>query len=203
MDAMPRLSRAESQARTREQLIATAKELFLRDGYGPTSLDKVADAAGYSKGAVYSNFRNKDELCLAVLDDIHAEQAARIAEVITGSTTVEERLTRFQEWAERNIGDQAWTALEVEFAVNARRDERLRTELARRDKGIRDIIAGLVTANSTEFGLDLPLSSDDAATALLSLGIGLGIQRAIDPTIPVGVLTDVMRLVAGRAVSER
>ncbi|MFB9728751.1 TetR/AcrR family transcriptional regulator [Haloechinothrix salitolerans] len=200
---MPRLSRAESQARTREQLIATAKELFLRDGYGPTSLDKVADAAGYSKGAVYSNFRNKDELCLAVLDDIHAEQAARIAEVITGSTTVEERLTRFQEWAERNIGDQAWTALEVEFAVNARRDERLRTELARRDKGIRDIIAGLVTANSTEFGLDLPLSSDDAATALLSLGIGLGIQRAIDPTIPVGVLTDVMRLVAGRAVSER
>ncbi|WP_034276182.1 TetR/AcrR family transcriptional regulator [Haloechinothrix halophila] len=200
---MPRLSRSESQARTREQLVATAKELFLRDGYGPTSLDKVADAAGYSKGAVYSNFRNKDELCLAVLDDIHAEQAARIAEVITGSTTVEERIARIQGWAERNIGDQAWTALEVEFAVNARRDERLRGELASRDKGIRDIIAGLVAANSAEFGIDLPLSADDAATALLSLGIGLGIQRAIDPTIPVSVLTDVMRLVAGRAVSER
>lgn len=198
---MPRLSRAESQARTREQLVATAKELFLRDGYGPTSLDKVADAAGYSKGAVYSNFRNKDELCLAVLDDIHAEQAARIAEVITGSTTVEERITRFQDWAERNIGDQAWTALEVEFAINARRDERLRAELARRDKGIRDVIANLVTANSTEFGIDLPLSADDAATALLSLGIGLGIQRAIDPAIPVTVLTEVMRLVAGRATA--
>lgn len=198
---MPRLSRAESQARTREQLVATAKQLFLRDGYGPTSLDKVADAAGYSKGAVYSNFRNKDELCLAVLDDIHAEQAARIAEVITGSTTVEERITRFQDWAERNIGDQAWTALEVEFAINARRDERLRAELARRDKGIRDVIANLVTANSTEFGIDLPLSADDAATALLSLGIGLGIQRAVDPAIPVTVLTEVMRLVAGRATT--
>lgn len=200
---MSRLTRAESQARTREQLIVTAKELFLRDGYGPTSLDKVADAAGYSKGAVYSNFRNKDELCLAVLDDIHAEQAARIAEVITDATTVEERLSRFNDWAERNIGDQAWTALEVEFAVNARRDERLRRELASRDKGIRDIISGLVTANSAEFDIDLPLSADDAATALLSLGIGLGIQRAIDPTISVSVLTDVMRLVAGRAVSER
>jgi len=198
---MPRLSRAESQARTREQLVATAKELFLRDGYGPTSLDKVADAAGYSKGAVYSNFRNKDELCLAVLDDIHAEQAARIAEVVTGSTTVEERITRFQDWAERNIGDQAWTALEVEFAINARRDERLRAELAQRDKGIRDVIANLVTANSTEFGIDLPLSADDAATALLSLGIGLGIQRAVDPSIPVTVLTEVMRLVAGRATA--
>lgn len=198
---MPRISRAESQARTREQLVATAKELFLLDGYGPTSLDKVADAAGYSKGAVYSNFRNKDELCLAVLDDIHAEQAARIAEVVTGSTTVEERITRFQDWAERNIGDQAWTALEVEFAIHARRDERLRAELAQRDKGIRDVIANLVTANSTEFGIDLPLSADDAATALLSLGIGLGIQRAVDPTIPVTVLTEVMRLVAGRGTA--
>jgi AcrR family transcriptional regulator len=40
--------------------------LFLRDGYAATSLEKVADEAGYSKGAVYSNFWNKDELCLAV-----------------------------------------------------------------------------------------------------------------------------------------
>ena len=44
---MPRLSRAASQARTRAQLIETARELFLRDGYFATSLDKVADAAGY------------------------------------------------------------------------------------------------------------------------------------------------------------
>lgn len=194
---MPRLTRAESQARTREQLVSTAKTMFLRDGYGLTSLEKVADAAGYSKGAVYSNFRNKDELCLAVLDAIHAEQAAMIAEVISDSASLDERLSRFQDWAERNIGDPAWTALEVEFAINAHRDERLRSELASRDKTIRELISALVTANSEEFGIELPLSPDDAATALLSLGIGLGIQRAIDPSIPSSVLTDVMRLVAG------
>lgn len=194
-----RLSRAESQARTREQLISTAKELFLRDGYGPTSLEKVAEVAGYSKGAVYSNFRNKDDLCLAVLDAIHAEQAALIAEAIGSAGTVEERLNRFQEWAENNIGDQAWTALEVEFAVNVRRDERLRAELAGRDKTIRDLLAVLVTANSEDFGIDLPMSAQDVATALLSLGIGLGLQRAIDPTIPVTVLTDVLRAFSGSA----
>lgn len=76
---MARLTRAESQARTREQLIETAKQLFLRDGYSVTSLERVADEAGYSKGAVYSNFRNKDELCLAVLDRIHDEQVALVA----------------------------------------------------------------------------------------------------------------------------
>ncbi|MQA61791.1 MAG: TetR family transcriptional regulator [Actinophytocola sp.] len=195
---MPRLSRAESQARTREQLVATAKELFLRDGYGPTSLERVADAAGYSKGAVYSNFRNKNELCLAVLDAIHAEQTARIVEVISGTRTLEERLTKFEEWAERHIGDQAWTALEVEFAVNARRDERLCAELASRDKVIRDLIASLVTANGEELGIEVPMPAGDIATALLSLGIGLGIQRAIDPTISASVLTDVIRLVVGQ-----
>lgn len=191
---MARLTRAQSQARTREQLVATAKELFLRDGYGPTSLEKVADAAGFSKGAVYSNFRNKNELCLAVLDDIHAEQVARVAEALGGASTIEERITRFQHWADQHIGDEAWTALEVEFALNTRTDQHLRGELAGRDKSIRDLIAVLVSANSEEFGVDLPLPADDVATVLLSLGIGLGIQRTIDPTIPASLLTDVLRL---------
>lgn len=200
---MARLSRAESQARTREQLVETAQQLFLRDGYGPTSLEKVADAAGYSKGAVYSNFRNKNELCLAVLDAIHADQVAKIAEVIGDSRTLEERLERFQTWAEQNIGDPDWTALEVEFSVHARHDERLRAELAGRDKTIRDLISALITTNAEELALDVPLSAEDAATALLSLGIGLGIQRALDPTIPASVITDVIRLFAGSRAATR
>ncbi|MEC3980798.1 TetR/AcrR family transcriptional regulator [Amycolatopsis sp. H20-H5] len=194
---MARLSRAESQARTREQLVTTAKELFLRDGYSVTSLEKVADEAGYSKGAVYSNFRNKDELCLAVLDSIHDEQVELVAEALTGADGMEGLLNAFQAWAERSIGDEAWTALEVEFATNARRDPQIRHELAVRDKAIRDTIAGLLTGYAERFGITLPMSADDAATALLSLGIGLGVQRAIDPTIPVTVLPDVIRLFAG------
>ncbi len=194
---MARLTRAESQARTREQLIETAKELFLRDGYTVTSLEKVADEAGYSKGAVYSNFRNKDELCLAALDRIHDEQVSMIAETLVGAEGMEGLLTAFQEWAERSIGDVAWTALEVEFATNARHSPHVRAELAARDKAIRDTIAGLLTDYAERFEITLPMSADDAATALLSLGIGLGVRRAIDPSIPVSVLPDVIRLFAG------
>jgi AcrR family transcriptional regulator len=190
---MARLTRAESQARTREQLVETAKLLFLRDGYSVTSLEKVADEAGYSKGAVYSNFRNKDELCLTVLDRIHDEQVAMVAEALAGADGMDGLLAAFQTWAERSIGDEAWTALEVEFAVNARRDPHVRAELAARDKAIRDTIAGLLTGYAERFGITLPMSADDAATALLSLGI----QRAIDPTIPVSVLPDVIRLFSG------
>jgi AcrR family transcriptional regulator len=200
---MARLTRAESQARTREQLVDTAKELFLRDGYSVTSLEKVADEAGYSKGAVYSNFRGKDELCLAVLDRIHDEQVNLVASALAGAEGMEGLLTAFQAWAERSIGDEAWTALEVEFATNARRDPHVRAELASRDKAIRDTIAGLLAGYAERFGITLPMPAGDAATALLSLGIGLGVQRAIDPTIPVHVLPDVIRLFAGSAVSTK
>jgi AcrR family transcriptional regulator len=200
---MARLTRAESQARTREQLVDTAKELFLRDGYSVTSLEKVADEAGYSKGAVYSNFRGKDELCLAVLDRIHDEQVNLVASALAGAEGMEGLLTAFQAWAERSIGDEAWTALEVEFATNARRDPHVRAELASRDKAIRDTIAGLLAGYAERFGITLPMPAGDAATALLSLGIGLGVQRAIDPTIPVHVLPDVIRLFAGGGTSTK
>lgn len=194
---MPRLTRVQSQARTRARLVATAKTLFLRDGYAVTSLEKVADKAGYSKGAVYSNFRNKDQLCIAVLDEIHAEQVAMVTKALAGAHTIEERLTAFQAWAEANIGNEAWTSLEVEFAVGARRNPAVRKALAIRSRAIRDTIAQLITVQADQLGIAPPIPADAVATALLSLGIGLGVQRAIDPSIQVSVLTDAIRLVAG------
>ena len=75
MTAPTRLSRAESQALTRQRLVDVARDLFLREGYAKTSLERVAEEAGFSKGAVYSNFGGKDDLCLAVLDSIQGEVA--------------------------------------------------------------------------------------------------------------------------------
>jgi AcrR family transcriptional regulator len=194
---MARISRAESQARTRETLVQTAKKLFLRDGYAATSLEKVADEAGYSKGAVYSNFRNKDQLCLAVVDAIRGDQAQRMAKALGGAATLEEMLTAFQAWADETIGDQAWTVFEVEFATRARQDDVVRRELAQRNADIRAAITTLLTAHAEEFGIELPMPAEDCATALLSLGVGLGVQRAIDPEVGIAVLPGVIRLLAG------
>lgn len=193
---MARLTRAESQARTRKQLIETAQKLFLADGYAVTSLEKVADVAGYSKGAVYSNFRNKNELCLAVLDAIHQDQADLMAATLADAHGLDELLAALRLWAEHSVGDQAWTALEVEFATNMRHDERIRHELAVRDKAIRDAIADLLQEHAERIGITLPMAPADCATAVLSLGIGLGVQRAVDPSIGVQVLPEVIRILA-------
>ena len=190
---MARMTRAESQAQTRSQLLATARQKFFTDGYHPTSLERVADAAGYSKGAVYSNFRNKDELCTAVIEEIREE---RLGEVL-GLVSQPDRFDAIRDWAERVIGDPGWTPLEAEFAVHARTNEQLRTELAGRLDNIIEMIANVVESVGD---LDLKMPGREAATVMLALGVGLGLMRSVDPSIPVNGLIDTLRLVAGQPI---
>jgi AcrR family transcriptional regulator len=193
---MARMTRAESQAQTRSQLVETAKRMFFTDGYHPTSLEKVADAAGYSKGAVYSNFRNKDELCTAVLDEIRAERLGEVLEIIARPDTPS-RIEALRAWADRVIGDPGWTSLEVEFAVHARRDEKLRADLA---AGLDNILEMLSTGVESADNPDLKMPGREAATTMLALGAGLGLLRSIDPSIPVNGLIDTLRLITGQPV---
>ena len=188
---MARLTRTESQAQTREQLLATARHMFFADGYVLTSLEKVADAAGYSKGAVYSNFRNKVELCTAVLDEVRAERIEEILGIIALGDR-ELQLTAFDEWARRVIGDPGWTSLEIEFVSNTRKNDEVRDALsARLDSIINLMAAGINVAP----GVETRLPSHETALTLLALGTGLGFFRSINPSVPVDGLIDTMRII--------
>ncbi|WP_067562352.1 TetR/AcrR family transcriptional regulator [Nocardia acidivorans] len=197
---MARLTRTESQARTRADLLATAREMFLTDGYAKTSLERVAEEAGYSKGAVYSNFRTKSALCLEVLGLIHETKFAEAAELLEGDGTLEERLARFQGWAERTLGDVGWTMLEFEFAIVARDDPALQAALVSNLAVVRGTIGARLQGLADSNGLTLPLPAEDAATAVLSLGLGLGILRAIDPSLSAGLITDAVRAMLSGSV---
>ncbi|BCK58294.1 TetR/AcrR family transcriptional regulator [Nocardia wallacei] len=190
---MARLTRSESQARTRADLLATARDLFLTEGYARTSLERVADAAGYSKGAVYSNFRTKSQLCLDVLADIHERKFTEISALLADEGDLEQRLARFQEWAERTLGDVGWTMLEFEFAIVAREDPQLQAALVSNLALVRGMVAAQLETLADAFGARLPMSAADAATTVLSMGLGLGIQRAIDPSLPARLITDAVR----------
>jgi AcrR family transcriptional regulator len=193
---VPRLTRAESQARTRARLLEIARPMFLRDGYAATSLDKVADAAGFTRGAVYSNFRNKDELCMAVLDEIRTERAGDILAILQ-ATTLRERIERFEAWAENVIGDPGWTRLELEFGVQASADDALREELGARIVGLTQLIAeGVRTFEHTD-GAELRMPAEEIGVALLSLGVGLGVFRSIEPKLPIGALVNTLRVLTG------
>ncbi|KAA1425797.1 TetR/AcrR family transcriptional regulator [Nocardioides antri] len=196
---MGRVTRKESHAQTRERLVETAHRLFLSDGYNATSLDKVAAEAGFSKGAVYSNFATKHELGLAVLDVLHLERAMSLAAAVRDAETAEERIEAFARWAEDNIGDVGWTALEVEFATSNRHVKGIDQALAGRRRELTAAVADLIEQQATDLGLTLPLPAEDAAVQLLSLGIGLGVQRAFDPELPVTSLVDLLRSLLDRS----
>ena len=91
----------------------------------------------------------------------------------------------------------------MEFGSQVRRDPALLKEFAERGNAIRTLIANLVTVGASEMGTRLPMPADRIAAALLSLGVGLGLQRAIDPSVSVSVLTDTIRVFAGAAIPTR
>jgi AcrR family transcriptional regulator len=206
---VPRLTRAAAQQRTRRALLRTARELFLRDGYFATSLERVADAAGYSKGAVYSNFASKDELCLAVLDRLLAERGRELALAWAAAPDVEARATALGRWFEAVTDDRGWITLEVEFASQLRSNPALRTAFAERAAGLRRTLGALIQAsvdpdqasvdpgqasNDPEQG-PAPAGStaEDLAGALVSMGLGLALQRAVDPSVSVAPLVAAVR----------
>src|ERR1700735_5925499 len=63
-----RLTRQESRLETRARLLESAAQLFARGGYEGASVDLIAESAGYSKGAFYSNFESKEAIFLELLD---------------------------------------------------------------------------------------------------------------------------------------
>ena len=78
------LTRAERREQTRDDLIAAADRLFVEGGFHATSLDQIAAAAGYTKGAVYSNFASKEDLFFAVYERRAGVAEAQLTEQLAG-----------------------------------------------------------------------------------------------------------------------
>ncbi|HVK23560.1 MAG TPA: TetR/AcrR family transcriptional regulator [Actinokineospora sp.] len=190
---MPRLTRAESQARNREALLLAARELFLSDGYQATSIAKVADMAGFSTGALYSNFDSKAEMALLVLRDIQREQLDELTAVLTGRLTVAEKIDQIQAWAERAM-TTGWPRLELEFALDARADSALIAAEAERQRSAVDRIAQAIASDQeTEHLLGfVPVRA--VAEACFNLAIGWATRKLIDPNVSSAGLFDLARL---------
>lgn len=183
---MTRLSRAEQRARTRAELLTTARAEFGRNGYAATSLTTIAERAGYSKGAVYSNFNDKPALCQAVLAGIRAGKIAELGAITESSDDLIVVAEALGDWFRATVGDVEWTSLELEFAALARTDPQVRTMIVDSRREMSDAIAGLLDRVLTHAGPTsgalLP-DTADLADLLLSTGIGMGISRAFDPAV--------------------
>ena len=186
-----RLTRTERSARTRAELMASARQLFLRRGFHASSLELVAEEAGFTIGAVYSRFGSKADLFLAILDE-HIDQ------IVAGVTQVAGLDQPLPAHAELLAGrrmallerERDWFPLVLEFWSHAARDERLRREFAARHERLVGAYAGLIEADYARLGLALPLAPEVLARAVVAMGNGVALERLADPgRVPEGLLS--------------
>lgn len=180
-----RLLRAERKERTRAELVGAARSVFLRHGFHAASLEEIAEEAGYTKGAVYSNFAGKDDLFLAVLEDHSQRRARAYSEIIFDHDDIEDSyraVARF--WREANEREPEMARLIAEFLVHASRQEPLRTAAREvRERGTA-AIAGLVDELAARHGIEFTLPTHDVVRGSGALNRGLAIEQLIDPALP-------------------
>jgi len=187
MTATARLTRAERSAQTRGELLDAAQRRFFEAGYHATTLDHVADDAGYTKGAVYSTFGSKAGLFLALFDDIVDQRLAATRAIIDGENSGAEASLRAladQPVEERNA---RFLLLSIEFWVHAAREPALLDAFSERYRRLRASLAELAPDAS-------PIAPERWALVTLALSNGFALERLIDPEgVPGDLMGDVQR----------
>jgi len=168
----------------RADVLAAAREVFAELGYHRASLESIARRAGYSKGAVYSNFDSKDDLFLALLEPETLQMAQAVAAYEpTGDLRTD--LDRIAAGLELLTVATPANLLFAEFRAHAARDP----ELAKRVAVLRATITEELTADLTglveRMGGRLRIPARDAVTLLLAVVNGLALERVGTDNNPV------------------
>lgn len=119
---MARLTREESQALTRARLLECAPMVVAREGFEGASIDKITEAAGFSKGAFYSNFSNKEEFFLELLERHAGQDVVEIRNLLQGVTDPAVIIERVSNWSDERASDPIWGILPIELFQRARRE---------------------------------------------------------------------------------
>jgi AcrR family transcriptional regulator len=186
----PTIPNAERRATTRRKLTDAAIATVARRGFHAATVDAIAEAAGYSVGAIYSNFGSKDDLFLAVFDEHLAWFESVLADVPDDLAPLE-----------RLLDERDQLLVFMEFWGHAVRTPKVKRRFAQRMARMRGHVAALIQQRAQAQGIEL----DDATAerfALLALALarGVALERLADPrAVPDGLLSASLDgLLAGR-----
>lgn len=178
MKTRKRLTREESKEVTRTRLIEAAERLFIRRGFDNASVEEISEAAGYSRGAFYSNFDDKEQVFLAVID---RRRPKAIDDMFQHSFDCAERFAAVREWFSNQWRLKDFIALRMEFSRKATRDRAVRQHVAELRRRELDTYTGslnrYLSMQSRCDGQTDGIPADRAeivALALLAVAHGLG-----------------------------
>jgi AcrR family transcriptional regulator len=171
----PAKPRGDKRQRTRQVLIAATLDVIAETGFAGASLEAIARRAGVTRGSIYSNFADRDELMMAAV----ASQGMTLDRDFSQPMPLEAQLRRFAE----NLLDQFPAAvggggLIIEFQIYAMSQPGLRAQLAAIYEAMFAQIASQLAA---QYGDQLAVSPLALALAIQALAMGLVWQFMLTP----------------------
>jgi len=185
-----RLSRVERREQTRQELISAAEACFVSRGFHASSVDEVAERAGYTKGAVYSNFASKEDLFFAVYE----RRVERVLTKVVPGLRQVGAASAFDWLAtatiERRDRDDGWLAVFFEFWAHVLRHPELRERFAAiHARFLEPLTEGLSQlAEDRELALPDDVTAGQVVLAWNAMEIGLGLERLTQPQAVDGVM---------------
>lgn len=172
---MSRVRTRPTRDDTKERLFEAAARVFEGQGIGAASIEAIAAAAGMTRGAFYSNFADKDELIIAMLEDHVDRSLKHHRELLARHRDTADFLAALRT-TERSRNDPLGRAplLHIEMILFAARSEKRRPELAKRLRARRELVAEVLAGTKVA-------DPAWASAMILALEDGFRLHRLIDP----------------------
>jgi AcrR family transcriptional regulator len=176
------MTREQSRANTRERLLAAARDVFARAGFHGASVEEIASQAGFSTGALYSNFDGKEDLFLVLMEREIDEHAREIVAAVRARSSMAERATGgARQWMAMIEREPDALLLFMEFWAYGVRDAGVRPKVAARFAQMREVLTGLIADGARELGLELTIPAERLAVVIDALADGIARQKLADP----------------------
>ena len=187
---MARLTREEGRERTREHLLEAARMAVARNGYDGTSIADIAEAAGFSKGAFFSNFESKEALLLELLRRHKEQDIATLGRILEEVEQGKDAAAALDGYLASLGGSADWARLDIELQLHAARNPAFATDYdvlqGRTRSGLAHLIAGLYE----KAGKRPPVAPGDMADLFVALVHGLVLKRTGAPGAAVRLVFD-------------
>jgi len=177
-----RLSREQSREQTRERLLAAAHDVFVQKGFAHASVEEITSAAGYSRGAFYSNFEDKTELFFELMDRESAVIESQLRELLEAPMLDPAHLyAQLVDYYSTLVSKDTSSLLCMDAKIVALRDEKFRIRLNQFQEERHQQIAGFIEAYARLTGMTPLAPVDDIAIGLLALCEGVSFAHRCDP----------------------
>ncbi len=176
-----RLTRQDSREETRQHLLDAAQKLIAKKGLGTASVEDIAEAAGYTRGAFYSNFSSKDDLFLELLRRDHEETHVQLATLLDDSLPLDHIHTRARQIYGQMYRDSESFMNWSEARMLAARNPKFCTKLNALLTEKRDEVTGFIEYFYWRVGIVAPIPPNVMAMGFMSLFEGVKLSMLSSP----------------------